>query len=429
MSLAPFNKKAREYYKKTQTHWLNVAEGGVRAGKNVLNIMAFCHAIEKNPARLHMVMATSVANARQLIVDCDGYGIIYHFAGRCREGQWKGRSALYVTTAYGEEKIILIYGGNNIRAKRQLQGATFGCVYCSEANQIERETLKETFNRTMSAKNPKHFHDLNPEAESHWYYEEILNIHAEKQAQNPDYGFNYGHFTIHDNFSVSDEELSRELDKVRPGTVWYDRYILGLRRRAQGRVYPDWDTDLNGNKNIVPTVPRTYTRYIASCDYGTQNSFVMLLWGYATDKTWYCIKEYVHSGRKTQIQMNSEMYRREVNTFLDGYNVERIIIDPSAADFRIAMSNGGKYATSLADNAVSEGIRAVADAFYLGLVKINDCCKELIAGIERYVWNDRLDINGKEQPLKEADDEVDGLRYFIFTMNATAQHRRKAPYG
>ena len=38
---APFDTKQAEYLKKTFTSWLNVAEGGKRAGKNILNIIAF----------------------------------------------------------------------------------------------------------------------------------------------------------------------------------------------------------------------------------------------------------------------------------------------------------------------------------------------------------------------------------------------------
>ena len=38
----------------------------------------------------------------------------------------------------------------------------------------------------------KGIHDLNPKAEGHWYYENILNLHEKKQNENPEYGFNYG---------------------------------------------------------------------------------------------------------------------------------------------------------------------------------------------------------------------------------------------
>lgn len=37
-------------------------------------------------------------------------------------------------------------------------------------------------------------------------------------------------------------------------------------------------------------------RYV-SCDYGTQNATVFLLWNKGTNGKWYCIREYYYSGR------------------------------------------------------------------------------------------------------------------------------------
>ena len=37
MKLAPFSPNAKAYFERSATSWLNVAEGGKRAGKNVIN--------------------------------------------------------------------------------------------------------------------------------------------------------------------------------------------------------------------------------------------------------------------------------------------------------------------------------------------------------------------------------------------------------
>ena len=65
----------------------------------------------------------------------------------------------------------------------------------------------------MSPASPERavFHDLNPKGDGHWYYKTVLDFHAKKQKKNPDYGFNYGHFTIADNLSVSDDNLRKTL--------------------------------------------------------------------------------------------------------------------------------------------------------------------------------------------------------------------------
>ena len=52
---SPFDEKQAEYIQKCQNSWLNVAEGGKRGGKNVINVLAFCIALENHPDKLHML--------------------------------------------------------------------------------------------------------------------------------------------------------------------------------------------------------------------------------------------------------------------------------------------------------------------------------------------------------------------------------------
>ena len=105
-----FDIQATEYIKRSQYSWLNVAEGGKRGGKNVINSLAFCIALENHNDKLHLVGGSSIANAKLNIIDCDGYGIMNYFHGRCHEGKYKNKECLYVKTCCGE-KIILFAGG------------------------------------------------------------------------------------------------------------------------------------------------------------------------------------------------------------------------------------------------------------------------------------------------------------------------------
>ena len=52
---APFDENSSEYIKNCQNCWLNVAEGGKRGGKNVINSLAFCIALENHPDKLHLI--------------------------------------------------------------------------------------------------------------------------------------------------------------------------------------------------------------------------------------------------------------------------------------------------------------------------------------------------------------------------------------
>ena len=191
---APFSQNQMRFFWNCFDHWFNVAEGGKRGGKNVLITMAYCTILEKHPSRIHLIAGVSTATARLNILDCDGFGLKNYFEGRCREGTYQNRDCLYIQTATGE-KVVLVSGGGKAGDEKLIKGNTYGTAYITEANECSETFIKEVFDRTLSSPDRKVFHDLNPKAEGHWYYENILNLHEKKQNENPEYGFNYGHMT------------------------------------------------------------------------------------------------------------------------------------------------------------------------------------------------------------------------------------------
>ena len=203
---APFSMRQYEYMQHCLTSWFNVAEGGKRGGKNVLQTLIFCMLLEEHENKIHLVAGVSVATAKLNILDCDGYGLLNYFEGRCREGKYKDRDCVYVQTKTGE-KIVLVSGGGKNGDEKLIKGNTYGMAYITEANECHPQFLKETFDRTISSTNRKVFHDLNPKDPEDWYYTEILRFHEEQQEADSEYGYNYGHFTLVDNMSLSDEKI------------------------------------------------------------------------------------------------------------------------------------------------------------------------------------------------------------------------------
>ena len=211
---APLSNRQKEYLMRCFTSWLNVAEGGKRGGKNVLATLAFCTLLENHKNKMFLVAGVSVAAAKLNILDCDGYGLLNYFEGRCREGKYKDRDCVYVQTKAGE-KIVLVSGGGKDGDEKLIKGNTYGMAYVTEANECHPKFLKEVFDRTISSFDRKIFHDLNPKEPEHWYYTEILNFHEEQQKEDVSYGYNYGHFTLVDNMSLSDEKIRTVLKTYR----------------------------------------------------------------------------------------------------------------------------------------------------------------------------------------------------------------------
>lgn len=76
-----------------------------------------------------------------------------------------------------------------------------------------------------------------------------------------------------DNLSLS-EKIKERYRSMYTG-VFYRRYIRGLWAMAEGIIYDMFDTAKHVISNLSDLVNENY--YV-SCDYGTQNATVFLLW-------------------------------------------------------------------------------------------------------------------------------------------------------
>ena len=287
---APFTQNQVDYLHRTMTSWYNVAEGGKRGGKNVLQVLAFCMALQNHPNKLHLIAGVSQTTAKLNIVDCDGFGLMNFFDGKCRQGKYNDRSALFVQTKTGE-KIILVSGGAKDGDEKYIKGNTYGMAYVTEANECHPNFIQEVFDRTLSSADRKIFHDLNPKAESHWYYTDVLDFHQEKQRRDRNYGYNYGHFTIADNLSIDDEKLRNTLKTYQKGTVWYERDILGRRKTAQGIIFPNFASDQTPYIIKQEDLPKRFRSIECGFDIGGNGSaYAMTCTGQGHDGIQYKLK-------------------------------------------------------------------------------------------------------------------------------------------
>jgi PBSX family phage terminase large subunit len=423
---AAFCKKQANYIKRclNPINWLNVAEGGKRASKNVINIVAWCAILENHPDKLHLAAGVSVATAKLNIIDSNGFGVLNYFKGRCRQGKYQDKDALIIQTATGE-KVVLISGGGKNGDEKLIKGLTLGSVYISEANECAQSFIKEIFDRTISSSLRKILFDLNPKAELHYFYTEILNIHETNNKKYPSYGYNYAHFTIHDNLSLSDDKIREILRTYNKKSIWYQRDILGLRKNAEGLIYDMFGADNQYEDGQGgPDYNLLHKRYY-SIDYGTVNPFSCHEYIEQTierNTLYYVENEFYYDSKKEKKQKADREYADDLYGFIDNKRYLGIIIDPSASSFKAELRKRSlkpREANDLinADNEVLNGIRLVATMFQAGKLFINKTkCPNLVRELNSYLWDSKASERGVEKPIKENDHGPDELRYFTKTV-------------
>ena len=133
-------------------------------------------------------------------------------------------------------------------------------------------------------------------------------------------------------------------------------------------------------------------------------------------KLWVIIDEYYYSGRDTGTQKTDEEYANDLDNFIRPIMMKRekdieehrtrylrkmrTIIDPSAASFIEALERRKWYSVIKADNAVLDGIRETNTCMKNGYFKIARSCKNLIAELNGYVWDDKAE---DDRPVKVND--------------------------
>ena len=330
-------------------------------------------------------------------------------------------------TATGE-KVILVSGGGKDGDEKYIKGNTYGMAYVTEANECHPKFLKEVFDRTLSSTDRKIFHDLNPKEPEHFYYTEILAFHEQMQVEDPYYGYNYGHFTIADNMSLSDEQIKNVLRTYQKGTVWYDRDIKGQRIVAEGIIFRYFANDatpylfdeeeiFDGERCLIP-----FSKIVMGIDFGGNGS-----------KTTYVLNGYINGYKEFRIlEEDSLPITEEIDAkaicdkFIEFYRlamkkykrVDWIFPDSASTtlinSLRSAARENGlnpKIIVGCKKNEIKDRPRTTDMLFTTGRMKINAKCTDLITAIKSLRWDEKDPTIPEDKNIGNCNDWWDAYNY------------------
>lgn len=293
---------------------------------------------------------------------------------------------------FGEKCYCL--GAEKVSQVSKIRGASIKYCYGDEVADWAEEVfalLKSRLDKEYSCFDGT----FNPQYPDHWL-KKFLDSNADIFSQT---------YTIDDNPFLP-ESFKENLKKEYEGTVYYDRYILGLWVRAEGLVYP-----MFGDDCITQEIPDTGDYYI-SIDYGTLNPFSAGLWCVGK-RSAVRIAEIYYSGRETRAQKTDEEYCDMVERLAGEKTIRAVVVDPSAASFIEALRRRGRFKVRHADNDVMNGIRTVSDFLRNGKIKIHESCENTIREFGLYRWDEKSEV---DRVVKENDHAMDEVRYMAMTV-------------
>jgi PBSX family phage terminase large subunit len=318
---------------------------------------------------------------------------------------WLGEGFI-LTEHRGENKLTVrcgdrvnfyyLFGGQDESSYMSIQGITLAGVLLDEVALMPRSFVEQACAR-CSVKGSKLWFNCNPAGPEHWFYKEWICRAKEKNAL-------HLHFTMADNPAL-DPVIRQRYERLYRG-VFYDRYVKGLWRVAEGLVY-----EFDKSKHITKEIPRG--RYYISVDYGTMNPFSAGLWCVGQGKA-VRVREFYYCGRETGRLMTDEEYYRALEGLAGDLPIEAVIVDPSAASFIALICRYGRFSVRRAKNQVIPGIQLVASLLQSGVLLFTEECKDTIREFSLYRWEE----GGKDAVVKENDHAMDEVRYFCATVLA-----------
>lgn len=329
-----------------------ICDGAVRSGKTSIMMVAFIDwAMREFSGQRFGICGKTVDSATKNIII--PY-ISMSYAKQHYTIRWRRSEKLLEVKRGAVTNWFEVFGGKDESSFALIQGRTLAGVLLDEVVLMPQSFVNQALAR-CSVSGAKLWFSCNPENPMHWFKTDWIDRREEHNAL-------YLHFEMTDNPSLPKEVLDRYMTMY-PSGVFRDRYIRGLWVAAEGLVYPMFDPAIH----VVDELPPKRGKYYISCDYGTVNPCAMGLWQVYNGQA-CMIREYYYDSRAEKYRRTDEEHYAELEKLADGYKIERVVVDPSAASFIETIQRHGKFAALNADNSVIDGIRLVGTMLQAGQI-------------------------------------------------------------
>lgn len=392
----------KEFWNNCNHKW-NIKQGATRSGKTYMDYFLIARRLReyKDSEGLKVIIGNTQMTIERNILEPMRQIWGSNLIGEIRSG-----------TNTVEMFGVKVYALGAAKASQVTKFQGSGICYCyGDEVATWSEQVFQMLKSRLSYPNSRFDGTCNPDNPEHWF-KKFLESKADIYQQS---------YTIYDN-PFLDKQTIRNLELEYEGTVYFDRYILGKWALAEGRVYSNYDPV----RDPIDSIPEPLTgRRVVSCDYGTENPLVYILWEEGQSGTWYASDGWSYNGRETKRPRTDSMYVQDLRNFLGERVIKTIIVDPSASSFIAALRQGG-FKVVPAKNDVIPGIQLTADLLNSGKIKILRRMTGLLSELSGYCWDEKSVKLGSEKPIKINDHWCDAMRYFVYTV---LRKRRSGVYA
>lgn len=408
-------------------------EGTTAAGKTTVGIFKFMLMVARAEEKYHIIAGDDTGTVEKNVINSDN-GLLEQFNGLV-EYNGKGDKNIKIPhiryeTAKGV-KIIYICGYDNKKRWKKVLGGQVGCAYIDEVNIADMEFMRELTHRCtymMTTSNPD-----NPDLP---VYKEFINRSRPLAKYIKDYppellaeltepkgeGWVHWYFTFDDNAALTEKDKRRKIESVVPGTKMYKNKILGLRGKATGLVFPNFERKRNivtadWVKKQIAAEGIRFRYFSAGLDTAysqkSPDTIAMIFQGITEDRRLIVLDERIYKNQSLEtplapsdtvvnfidfLERNRKEWGFAKNTFID--SADQATITEAGKYKRL---NGCIYNFLGAHKkmGIIDRIKMQLGWIQQGKYLVVDNCKEHVAELERYSW-----LEDKDNTPEDGNDHT-----------------------
>ena len=425
------SKKQNEYIVNATHRW-NIKSGAVRSGKSYVDtafVVPFRIRERTGKPGLNVILGVSKESIERNVLQP-----MREIYTNKLIGQINNRNMAHIC---GEEVYCL--GAEKVSQVAKIQGSSIKYCYGDEVAKWNKEVfqmLKSRLDKPYSCFDGS----CNPEHPTHWLKEFLDNDKLDIYLQK---------YTIFDNPFLPPKYVE-ELCKEYEGTIYYDRLILGLWKRAEGAIYKRFADNPDAYRCEVLDELASDAEYkqfkktdIVSIEIGhdfggNQSGHSFVARGYTddyADVVAVMSKRIMAKDSEEDIDSNrlDELFCDFVQEVIDKYgvlaksgnyveycNVESVYYDNAETvlgnSIRNTVEKRFPWITvrKARKAAIIDRIRCTVRLMGAGRFWITDDCKSLQTAFSDAVWN--KDVTDKDERLDDGSTDIDSLDAFEYTI-------------
>lgn len=403
----PFSKKQL----KLLTWWLPesgvsdkdgiIADGAIRSGKTVSMALSFVMwATENFNGQNFGLCGKTIGSLRRNVLSVLKL-MLYSRGYKLKEHRTDN---LLVISKGNKVNNFYLFGGKDESSQDLVQGITLAGVFFDEVALMPESFVNQATGR-CSVAGSKYWFNCNPESPGHYFKTEWIDKREEKNLL-------YLHFTMDDNFSLSDE-IKKRYRNMYSG-VFFKRYIQGLWVAAEGVIYDLFVDDKE--RYIIDETPNIRYATIGVDFGGTGSAHSFTLTGFTEDWDVVVLDEFYwnnkEKGRLSPKQLEEKFvdFCHKAKTkyrLYEAYcdSAEQTLIE----GFTVAISKAriGIDVRNAKKEPINDRIAFYNSLMAQGRFYVMRHCKHTIEALENAVYSDKNPT--KDERLDDGTVNIDSL--------------------